>query len=114
MIVFLFLVCIAESIFGAVRFLLWLDTRKETMIIGAHNSLFRNKICLTKNQLCGCFFCLKVFYSREITEYVHTYETALCPYCRIDSVIGENSGYPIDDIKFLKAMHKYWFGVRSK
>ena len=34
--------------------------------------------------------------------------TALCPYCHIDSVIGDAAGFPIIP-KFLKAMNKRWF-----
>ena len=34
--------------------------------------------------------------------------TAVCPYCGIDAVIGESSGYPIT-AEFLKRMRKRWF-----
>ena len=34
--------------------------------------------------------------------------TALCPKCGIDSVIGDNSGYPITT-EFLQQMRKRWF-----
>ena len=34
--------------------------------------------------------------------------TAVCPYCGVDSVIGENSGFPITE-QFLKEMHEAWF-----
>jgi ribosomal protein S18 acetylase RimI-like enzyme len=37
-----------------------------------------------------------------------TYGTAVCPYCGIDSAIGDNSGYPII-VEFLKKMHQHWF-----
>ena len=33
--------------------------------------------------------------------------TAVCPYCGMDSVIGEASGYPITH-KFLQRMQKYY------
>jgi hypothetical protein len=35
-------------------------------------------------------------------------QTAMCPDCGIDSVIGSRSGYPIT-IDFLKRMHGRWF-----
>jgi hypothetical protein len=35
-------------------------------------------------------------------------DTALCPKCGIDSVIGSVSGYPIER-GFLKKMHDHWF-----
>ena len=58
---------------------------------------------------CGCFNCGEIFSSSEITDYVSDGEpTALCPYCHIDSVIGDAAGFPITP-KFLKAMYKRWF-----
>jgi hypothetical protein len=35
-------------------------------------------------------------------------QTALCPKCGIDSVIGSKSGYPITSA-FLEKMHAHWF-----
>jgi len=35
-------------------------------------------------------------------------QTALCPRCGIDSVIGDQSGYEIS-ASFLAKMHSYWF-----
>ena len=56
------------------------------------------------------FFCLKIFNPKEITDWIEDKydKTALCPYCGIDSVIGEYTGFPIT-YKFLKKMKKYWF-----
>lgn len=52
---------------------------------------------------------------KEITYYYQTdtnpYDakgTAFCPYCSIDSVIGESAGFPLTK-EFLDAMHDYWF-----
>jgi acetone carboxylase gamma subunit len=36
-------------------------------------------------------------------------QTALCPECGIDSVIGDASGYPITEA-FLGKMKTFWFG----
>ncbi|WHZ02866.1 cytoplasmic protein [Neobacillus sp. YX16] len=68
----------------------------------------RHRKDLERDQVCGCFHCLKIFSPAEITEWVDDDDTALCPYCWIDSVIGVSSGFPITD-KFLKEMHKMWF-----
>jgi len=59
--------------------------------------------------LCGCFYCLKIFKPNEITEWTDEESgvIAICPYCGADSVVGKNSGYPITK-KFLKAMNKHW------
>lgn len=83
-------------------------------IIDAHLWSSNHKPELEKDQNCGCFYCLKVFSPSEITEWIvedtpiDYRGTALCPYCGIDSVIGESSGYPIE-ADYLRAMHKKWF-----
>lgn len=69
---------------------------------------------LEKDQVCGCFYCLTVFSPNEITEWLldesssDGHGTAVCPYCGVDSVIGESSGFPITQ-EFLRAMHRRWF-----
>ena len=78
-------------------------------VVNAHLYSISNKPQLLNAKKCGCFYCLKIFSPLEIEEWLEDEEgTALCPYCRIDSVIGESSGYPITE-EFLSEMHKYWF-----
>lgn len=78
-------------------------------IIQAHSFSVNNKQELIKDQKCGCFYCLEIFNSREIVQWLNEKNgTALCPYCMIDSVIGESSGYPISK-EFLEEMREYWF-----
>jgi hypothetical protein len=56
---------------------------------------------------------LQIFAPSEIVEWIPDSKgTAICPYCGIDSVIGESSGYPITK-GFLEEMNRYWFSVRS-
>lgn len=56
---------------------------------------------------CGCFYCERTFDASEITEWIDNDSTAVCPYCRIDSVIPA-SKVRIDP-EFLRAMHAHWF-----
>jgi hypothetical protein len=35
-------------------------------------------------------------------------QTALCPKCGIDSVLGDACGYPLTE-DLLSRMHQYWF-----
>ena len=77
--------------------------------IKAHVFSSNHKEPIQKDQKCGCFYCLKIFDPKEIVEWIKDpAETAMCPYCGIDSVIGESSGYPIT-VEFLKKMHQHWF-----
>jgi hypothetical protein len=58
---------------------------------------------------CGCFYCKAIFLPTEIVEWIDSDDqTALCPKCGVDSVIGSASGYPIT-ISFLQEMRKRWF-----
>jgi hypothetical protein len=78
-------------------------------VISAHTFSSSNKPMLEKDTKCGCFYCLKIFHPREITKWLlDTPATAVCPYCGVDSVIGESSNYPITT-EFLKAMQEHWF-----
>jgi len=78
-------------------------------IIRAHEYCSDHKQELLGDKVCGCFHCLKIFSPQEIEEWIEDEKgTAICPYCGIDSVIGESSGYPITK-EFLKKMHDYWF-----
>jgi len=80
-------------------------------IIEAHLHSLNNKNSITSDEKCGCFHCLETFSSKEIKEWIWEKDgngTALCPFCTIDSVLGESSGFPIND-EFLRAMKKYWF-----
>jgi len=76
----------------------------------AHQYSSKNRRDLERDNVCGCFHCLKIFNPNEIDEWLDDGDddTAECPYCGIDSVIGSGSGFPITEL-FLKEMHKKWF-----
>ncbi len=77
--------------------------------IDAHRFSANNKEMLKKDKVCGCFYCLTIFSPDQIEMWIKDISgTAMCPYCTIDSVIGESSGYQITT-EFLKKMHKHWF-----
>lgn len=84
-------------------------------VITAHEFSSENRPALEKDKRCGCFYCGRIFDPVEIKEWIKldsqtdASATAFCPYCGIDSVIGESSGYPITT-DFLREMHQYWFG----
>ena len=91
----------------AVKNIIELNTTR-TDLLEAHKYSFKNRKQLEKDSKCGCFCCCTIFNPKEIKEWCDDDDTALCPYCGIDSIIGESSGYPIDK-KFLNDMKKYWF-----
>jgi hypothetical protein len=76
--------------------------------ISAHEWSSYHRETLRESEVCGCFYCLEVFPPREIEDWTDDDDTALCPKCGIDSVIGSVSGYPIER-QFLQKMHDHWF-----
>ncbi|MCH5189986.1 MAG: cytoplasmic protein [Oscillospiraceae bacterium] len=85
--------------------------------IEAHKYSNNHMEQLKKDKICGCFYCLKIFSPQEIEDWLiaedesnraDRFGTAICPYCGIDSVIGESSGYPITK-EFLEKMYNFWF-----
>ena len=93
------------------------NVRKEVM--DAHNHCMRNKEEVLGSESCGCFGCLKIMKPSDIEWFYEEAEkdgqvlsTAFCPHCKVDTVIGSNSGYPITP-EFLKEMNDYWCGGYS-
>jgi len=75
------------------------------------SSLHRSEIMASK--VCGCFYCGHVFPPTDIKQWTDKNgkgvgQTAFCPKCSIDSVLGDISGFPIIP-EFLVAMKAHWF-----
>jgi hypothetical protein len=62
---------------------------------------------------CGCFFCFRTFSATEIRIWIDKNQTALCPRCGIDAVIGTASGFIIDD-RFLRRLNIFRFATRER
>jgi hypothetical protein len=94
---------------------LWWDI-SPSPVIRAHKHGHRNRDEILRSQVCGWFYCLRVFPPSRIDDWVEDKPiiTALCPACGIDSVIGSASGFPIT-ADFLEQMRAYWFrGIPAK
>ena len=86
-------------------------------IRAAHKHSFGNQEELKRSKACGCFYCQEIFPPDKIHYYTPDFPdgtlasrvlTAICPYCEIDSIIGDASGFPVEK-NFLKAMGEYFF-----
>ncbi len=87
-------------------------------IIAAHRYSSNHRESVLASDVCGCFYCLSIFSPSEIEDWVdarkdetdinESGQTAFCPRCGIDSVLGSASGYPITR-EFLQKMNDYWF-----
>ena len=79
----------------------------------AHKHCIRHRDEILGSKVCGCFYCLETFPPSEIHEWTDFSgdgigQTAICPKCGIDAVIGDKSGYPVT-WAFLEKMQAYWF-----
>ena len=79
-------------------------------VIAAHAHSIRHRTEIEASGKVGCFYCRAIYPPAEIEDWVDdlTGDTAICPRCGIDSVIGNASGYPITDA-FLARMNAHWF-----
>lgn len=80
-----------------------------------HKHSFANRKEILKSDTCGCFYCKEMFAPSEIKEWVDDEggDTAQCPYCMIDSVIGDASGIKITK-KLLEEMYEYFFANKRR
>ena len=69
-----------------------------------------NKQEIDKSDTCGCFYCREMFVPKEIKNWIKDEkgDTALCPYCQIDAVIGNASGFEINK-KLLEELYNKYF-----
>ena len=82
----------------------------------AHRHSANHRDEVLASEVCGCFYCCDTFAPGEIREWVDQVEsgrppqTALCPRCGIDSVLGSASGFPVAR-EFLASMRTRYFGA---
>ena len=72
-----------------------------------------NKEKLQHSTKCGCFHCKKIFDPAEINKWTDDGNTAICPYCGIDSVITKTASYEIVP-EVLDVLYKYYFAIAEK
>ena len=82
----------------------------ENELLKLHELSMANMSEFEENKKCGCFSCCRIFDSDEIEMCLEDEDgdTAVCPYCSVDSVIGEGNGVEITE-ELLKQMHDFWF-----
>ena len=77
--------------------------------IDAHEHCKHNRSEIEKSKHCGCFYCLSIFDANAVVGWKDAaQDTAECPHCHVDSVIGDASGFEITEA-LLEKMQEYWF-----
>lgn len=89
-------------------------------LLAAHPHTTNNRAELEASRLCGCCSCIGIFPVDEIVAWTGLTmshfenpqaaagETALCPRCGSEALIGDRSGFPIHP-DFLQRMNQAWF-----
>jgi len=75
--------------------------------------LAQSRGVIEKSNECGCFYCLKIFDPSEIEEWIETGkygDTAICPFCSIDAIIGVVGGRLITKA-FLEELYEEYFNT---
>ena len=83
----------------------------------AYSSNHRDEIIDSKN--CGCFHCLETFHPQAIEFWIDFIpgkdpsngRTAVCPFCSVESVLGDASPIPELTKSFLIEMNERWFNI---
>jgi hypothetical protein len=76
--------------------------------IAAHKHSSRHRAEIEASTQCACFFCFRSFAATDIKTWIDGNQTALCPKCGVDSVLGSASTHRLD-IAFLRGMHQHFF-----
>lgn len=81
--------------------------------LAARQHAQRNRGELLASLICGCFFCFHQFPANAVTKWIDGNQTALCPRCGIDAILGSSSGFAIND-QFLRRMNRAFFALSMK
>ena len=89
-------------------------------LLAAHRHTTNNRAELEASTLCGCCSCTVVFPTDEIVAWsgfelsnfnnpeAANADTALCPRCGSEALIGDKAGYALSP-DFLSRMNHAWF-----
>ena len=80
----------------------------EQQLLDAHKHTMDNRHEIERSMECACFDCGEIYNASEVTEWTDNGNTALCPHCGMDCVLGDASGIALTS-EFLNAMYRRWF-----
>ncbi len=75
----------------------------------SHFQCHHHKQIVLNQEECGCFYCLRVYNTTEIVDWIDMGDTALCPYCSVDAVLPDIESCPIHNNDFMKMMNEKYF-----
>lgn len=75
----------------------------------ARSFAYNNKESITKSRIVSCYYCIATYNACDVVDFTSGDNTAICTLCGADSILGDASGLPIENIDFLEHMHWYGF-----
>lgn len=69
----------------------------------------RNKKNIESSLICGCYFCVSIFNSKDIKDWADEGETAICPLCGIDAIVPDEKDVSLTK-EYLQKIHDLGFG----
>ena len=84
-----------------------------TPYLAAQKHASRHRVEIEASTRCGCYFCFRTFVHTDIKAWIDSNQTALCPACGVDSVLGNASNQRLDD-QFLRKMHTHFFASSKR
>lgn len=82
----------------------------EDALKAAHMHTSHNRREVEASQFCYCISCRTFFKPEEIESYADKGDTAICPYCDCDAVMGEACGIKLTD-ELLGQLHNKYFST---
>lgn len=75
-----------------------------------HKHTFQNREEIERSTMCGCASCGTIFPAKDVVDYFSDTagDTAVCPECAIDAVIGDACGLPVNE-QVMRQLNKAWF-----
>ncbi len=73
--------------------------------VAALSRASKNRVEVLGSENCACFSCFRRFTPAQVTRWIDAKQTALCPMCGIDTVLGSAGGG--FDETFLRRMSIY-------
>ena len=79
-----------------------------------HKHSVENKYEILNSKKCACFHCFRIYDSVEVDTFLQEndgIETALCPLCITDTIIGDASGFNLTDEMIDALAYEYLQGL---
>ena len=89
-----------------------LYTKKALSVIHKHS--FNNKFEILNSHKCACFHCFRIYDSADVDTFskeTDGQETALCPLCISNTIIGDASGFNLTDELIDTLAYEYLQGL---